>query len=94
MTDDKEDTGIITVLLERLNEFRLPRLLELKQRMDAGETLSDYDMDFLERVMEDAHAAHGFVDTHPAVQPLYARVISLYGEITTRGLKNEKGKPA
>jgi hypothetical protein len=94
MTDDKEDTGIITVLLERLNDFRLPRLLELKERMDAGETLSDYDMDFLERVMEDAHTAHGFVDTHPEIQPLYARVIALYGDITTKGLENEKGKPA
>jgi hypothetical protein len=94
MSDDMEDTGIITVLLERLNDFRLPRLLELKERMDAGETLSDYDMDFLERVMEDAHAAHGFVDTHPEVQPLYARLTALYSEITTKGLENEKGKPA
>jgi len=44
MSDDTEDTGVITVLLERLNDFRLPRLLELKERMDAGETLSENDM--------------------------------------------------
>lgn len=94
MTDDKEDTGIITVLLERLNDFRLPRLLELKGRMDAGETLSEYDLEFLERVMEDARDAHVYVDKHPAVQPLYARLMALYSEITTKGLENEQGKPA
>ena len=94
MSDDTEETGMITVLLERLNEFRLPRLLELKQRMDAGETLSDHDMEFLERLMEDARSAQVYVDRHPEVQPVYARVMTLYNEITTRGLENEKSRPA
>lgn len=94
MSDDTEDTGVITVLLERLNDFRLPRLLELKQRMDAGETLSDHDLKFLERLMEDARSAHVYVDRHPEVQPIYARVMTLYNEITTRGLENEKSRPA
>lgn len=94
MSDDTEDTGVITVLLERLNEFRLPRLLELKERMDAGETLSESDMEFLERLMEDARSVHVYIDRHPEVQPVYARVIALYNEITTRGLENEKSRPA
>ncbi len=94
MSEDTEDTGIITVLLERLNEFRLPRLLELKQRMDAGEALSDHDMEFLERLMDDARSVHVYVDRHPEVQPIYARVMTLYNEITTRGLENEKSRPA
>jgi hypothetical protein len=94
MSDDIEDTGIITVLLERLNDFRLPRLLELKERMDAGETLSEYDLEFLERVTEDARDAHVYADRHPDVQPLYARLMALYSEITTKGVENEKSKPA
>jgi replicative DNA helicase len=94
MSDDTEETGMITVLLERLNEFRLPRLLELKERMDAGETLSDNDMAFLERLMEDTRSAHVYIDRHPEVQPVYARVIALYNEITTKGLENEKSRPA
>jgi hypothetical protein len=94
MNDNTEDTGVITAVLERLNDFRLPRLLELKERMDAGETLSENDMEFLERVMEDARDAHGYVDRHPEVQPLYARLMGLYSEITTKGLENEKSRPA
>jgi replicative DNA helicase len=94
MSDDTEETGMITVLLERLNEFRLPRLLELKERMDAGETLSDNDMAFLERAMEDTRSAHVYIDRHPEVQPVYARVIALYEEVISLGLANEKTKPA
>ena len=94
MSEDTEDTGMITVLLERLNEFRLPRLLELKQRMDAGETLSDHDMEFLERLMEDARSVHVYVDQNPEVQPIYVRVMALYNEITSRGLENEQNRPA
>jgi hypothetical protein len=45
MSNDTEDTGIIEVLLQRLNDFRLPRLLELKARVDAGEALTDYDLE-------------------------------------------------
>ncbi len=93
MSDDTEETGMITVLLERLNEFRLPRLLELKERMGAGETLTENDMEFLERIMEDARSAHVYIDRHPEVQPIYARVMALYKEITTLGLENEKTKP-
>ena len=32
MANDTEDTGTIEALLQRLNEVRLPRLLELKER--------------------------------------------------------------
>ena len=34
MSNDTEDTGMIEALLQRLNDFRLPRLLELKERVD------------------------------------------------------------
>lgn len=94
MSNDTEDTGVIMAILERLNDFRLPRLLELKERMDAGETLSEYDMEFLERVIEDARSAHVYADRHPDVQPLYSRVIALYSEITAKGLENEKNRSA
>jgi hypothetical protein len=94
MSNNTEDTGVLIAILQRLSDFRLPRLLELNERMDAGERLSERDMEFLAEVMEDARSAHSRVDHHPEVQPLYARIIALYSEITTKGLENEKGKPA
>ena len=88
MSTEEEDIGVIEALLQRLNDFRLPRLLELKERVDNGGVIEDYDLDFLERVLEDARSAHSFVDRRPEVQPLYAEVTALYHEITTKALEN------
>ena len=92
MSTEEEDIGVIEAILQRLNDFRLPRLLELKERVDNDGVLEDYDLDFLERVLEDARSAHTFVDRRPEVQPLYAQVTELYHEITTKGVENERNK--
>jgi len=89
MSKETDDIGVLEAILERLNDFRLPRLLELKEKVDQGETISEYDLDFLERVLEDARSAHPLIDRRPEVQPLYAEVTALYHEITTKGLENE-----
>ena len=54
MNESPKDTGTIQVLLERLNNERLPRALELKSKVDRGERLEAHDLEFLERVFEDA----------------------------------------
>ncbi len=88
MSNDIEDTGMIEALLQRLNDFRLPRLLELKERVDSGATLDEYDIEFLERVLEDAHAGKPLSDRHPELQPLVAKLTALYHEITSKALDN------
>jgi hypothetical protein len=89
MSNDTEDTGMIEALLQRLNDFRLPRLLELKERVDSGATLEEYDIEFLEQVLDDAHAGKPLCDRHPEVQPLVAKLTALYHEITSKALENE-----
>jgi hypothetical protein len=89
MSNDIEDTGMIEALLQRLNDFRLPRLLELKERVDHGETLTEYDLEFLQGVLEDAHSALPLVDRHRELQPLAAKMTVLYHEITAKALENE-----
>jgi hypothetical protein len=88
MANDTEDTGTIEALLQRLNDFRLPRLLELKERVDAGEVLTDYDLDFLEQVLDDARSSEGLVRRHPELQSLVAKATALYHEITSKALEN------
>jgi len=89
MSNETEDIGELEAILERLNHFRLPRLLEMKGRVDNGEILSDYDLEYLEHVLKDSQSVHTLVDRRPEVQPLYAEVTELYHEITEKGLENE-----
>lgn len=91
MAESSKDAGIIQVLLERFERQRLPRLLELKEKVDKGEMLDEWDTTYLEEVFEDAREAKPLVDQHPEIQDLYARAVHLYKEITEKALENAKG---
>ena len=69
MTDKKtHDAGVAQTLLDRMSNQRLPRALELKEKVDAGETLGEYDLNFLEEVFKDAHAIQPMVERMPMSQ--------------------------
>jgi hypothetical protein len=90
MKDPSAGDGTVQALLERLNDWRLPRALDLKQRVDAGEKLNDHDLKFLQRVFEDANQAKSLVASHKELQPLVNQLIGLYSHITQTALENEK----
>lgn len=89
----EKDAGTIQVLLDRLNNERLPRALDLKKKVDAGQPLEDHDLEFLNRVLEDANNAQRLIARNPDYQSLVGRLISLYGEITRKALANEQNAP-
>ena len=91
MADLSKDEGVIVVLLERLKNQRLPRALQLKEKVDRGETLADYDLAFLEQVFSDPNKVKPLLDRYPEYQDMASRMIHLYREITTQALENEKG---
>ncbi len=92
MVDSTHDDGTIQVLLDRLNNFRLPRALALKERVDAGGLLEDGDIEFLQRVFEDANSVRGLIQRNPELQNLEAQLSGLYAHITSTALKNEQNK--
>jgi hypothetical protein len=90
MTDETEIEGVYEALIVRFEHHRLPELLSIKTRVDAGESLSDTDIGFLERVMTDAMSNKHLVDSMPKCQDLFARVAHLYHEISEKALANER----
>lgn len=90
MTEISKQEGIAYTVLERFEKFRLPRALDIKERVDRGERLGDADIAFLERVMSDAEEINRLVDMRPEFTVLYGRAVSLYQEITKKALENEQ----
>ena len=90
MTESSKDTGVKLALIERFETQRLPRALALKEKVDRGELLSDQDLAFLERVFADAQQVKSLLHQHPEWQPLAARAVELYKQITDKALANEQ----
>ena len=90
MTDSAGELGVIQALIERFEKHRLPRLLELKKRVDKGGVLSELDIRFLAEVTHDAQQSKPLIDRHPEWHKFCSEVIHLYGQITEKALSNEK----
>lgn len=93
MTDQApdSDTGTIVVLLERLRTQRLPRILDIKAKVDGGAKLEDYDLAFLSEAARDAESAKPLVDRHPELHEIAGRLVYLFREISDKALANEQG---
>lgn len=90
MTNASKDAGLIQVLAERFETQRLPRVLSIKEKVDEGKVLDKFDIELLEQIFKDANTIKPLLDRHPEWQPLAARMIGLYKDITDKALENEK----
>jgi hypothetical protein len=93
MTDNDlniDDDGTITVVLQKLIK-QLPRLIELKDYVDQGGCLSELDIQFLTRVLNNANhnAHHLHLKDHPELAETATKITGLYEAITSKALENE-----
>ena len=65
MSDESKDAGLIQVLAERMKTQRLPRVLSLKEKVEQGETLNEFDIHFLEEVFRDARESYASGGSSP-----------------------------
>ncbi len=91
MSDSQEEVeeGTIAALLQR-SRRRISNLLAIKQRLEAGDTLSNLEIVELERMIEGAKDTRALVLRHPEYQELAARMASLYEDIVELAVANEK----
>ncbi len=90
MTDSNKDAGVIATLLERFEKIRLPKAIALKEQVDRGGTLTETDISFLSRVLQDTREIQPLLARHPEYEELVAKAIHLYHEITNKALENEQ----
>jgi hypothetical protein len=81
--------GITTVTLKRFESEVLPRLLELKNKVDQGELINERDIDFLKNFLKRLAQDKYGVDQHPEWQSFYAQLVDLSNEIIAKGVENE-----
>lgn len=89
MVDTSDETGVTTAILRRLETQHIPRLLDIKAKVDRGTKLDDLDIEYLERVFADATSTAGIVEKHPELAPSVVRMDHLYKEITEKAMENE-----
>lgn len=89
MTDLEGEISVIYALIERFEKQRLPRLLELKIKVDRGEVLSESEIEFMCQVTLEAQQSKRLIDRHSEWHEFCAEVIHLYEEIIEKALQNE-----
>ena len=90
MSGISKELGVLVVLAKRMVDERLPKALDIKERVDRGEVLSELDIEFLEQVFTDAKDLRPIIDKDARARDVAGRMISLYKEIMDKALENEK----
>jgi len=90
MDQSEKDAGTLMILMLDLEENRLPRAMRILDKVNGGAPLSGRDIYFLKTVYEDSRENELLVERHPEYYLLISRCLSLYTEIITKGLENEK----
>lgn len=84
------DNGLITVLLDRYKNQRLPTALDIKEKVESGEELNEFDLMFLKEVSKDISDNSQLLDRHPECKELATQMMNLCSDIAKKGLDNEK----
>ena len=87
---DRRDKGTAQVLMVRLESQRLPRALKLKEKVDRGERLTEFDTQFLKQATQEGREARKLAEKLPQYQEVVNRMAALYEEIARKGAENEK----
>ena len=80
----------MVVLMQRFKTQRLPRILEIKEQVDQGGRLGEYDRLFLEEVIQDARRNIRHVEEIPECQHMFIQLAHLYKQIMDKAVENEQ----
>ncbi len=87
--DKDKDALILAAALERLNKFRLPRTLSLKKKVDSGELLNDFDLNFLRQNFGNARDLNPLLERNPDYLGLRDKALGLCEKILQKNAENQ-----
>ena len=89
MAEISKDDGVITALLMRLKQQRIPRVLALQEKVSNGNILNEMDIDFLESVYHEARRCHEICKHRHEFDELFCKVTHFYNDVARKALENE-----
>jgi hypothetical protein len=90
MANTSHDAGALLALIQNWDLRTRPRLEKIKANVDAGELLTEGELEFLEQISGKAGHNEALFERNPEYKRLYAMAVGLYKEITERALQNER----
>jgi hypothetical protein len=84
-----KQTGIALALMDRLEQQRLPFIKALKEKVDKGEILNDFDIGFLNQVMSESNDVRAIISGNQDGMNVYEAVLSLYEDVIAKGMENQ-----
>lgn len=84
------DIGIIQAILECFEKHHLPRVVEIKEKLDRGDILNEFDIEYMSEAIHDNCGLMPYLGRHPDYESLVSKVIHYYKSITDEALANER----
>ena len=88
MKEFVDESGVINLLIDNMAELALPRLLDIKKKVDMGGELGEADIRFMSQVTRYAQRRQLLIDQFPEWQRFFTELLHLHGEIVNTAMDN------
>ncbi len=85
-----DELGTIEAILQSFDRYQIPQILKIKEDVDRGEVLGEFEMTLLQEAIKDVQVWEHIADRHSEYKKLIAEIASLYSYITQKALDNQK----
>ena len=89
MSNPAHDKILVQLLIKRLVNQGLPRVLQMKEKVLRSQPLNEFDISYLHQMLKETTRLKVLVDHNPQYHALVLRMSNLYKEITEKALENE-----
>ena len=90
ISEHEAHLGTVICTFQHAAHSQIPRLKRIKSSVDMGYRLTDWQIRFIDHVMQDTRKLAFEFDEHPEIQGIYSSIVKLYHDITAQALLNER----